>query len=236
MGEARLQKLIAQAGVASRRKAEGLIAAGRVRLNGEVVTELGTKADPAVDRIEVDGAPLELPDRPTWVILNKPAGVVTTAADEYHRKTVLDLVPAEPRLFPVGRLDKDTEGVLLLTNDGELAAFLTHPSNEIPKTYEARVQGEPGDEVLARLTEGVLLEDGVAVVIGAIRLAPDTLQLTVVEGRNRLIKRLLEALGHPVLHLRRTHFAHLTTDQPPGRHRPLTPKELESLRNLQQAP
>ncbi len=235
MSQQRLQKLIAQAGIASRRKAERLIAEGRVTVNGQLVTTQGTKADPTQDKVEVDGQPIVLPQHHTYILLNKPPGIVTTASDEYGRQNVLDLLPpGGPRLFPVGRLDRDTEGLLLLTNDGPLTARLTHPSSEIPKTYQAQVQTPPDEANLQRLTQGIILEDGPAQAQTAINLQRPipTVELTVTEGRNHLIKRLLQAIGHPVLRLRRTRFATLTLgDLPSGQHRPLTPNELTKLKN-----
>ena len=238
MSQQRLQKLIARAGIASRRKAEVLIGEGRVRVNGEVVTTPGAKADPATDVVEVDGRPLTFPTECSYVLLNKPAGVVTTASDEYHRKNVLDLLPDSlPRLFPVGRLDRDTEGLLLLTDDGPLTHHLTHPSNEIPKTYRAKVRGTPTQATVEHLQRGVLLEDGMAYVTEAHLYPPagpeapnGWLDVTVTEGRNHLVKRLLEAVGHPVVHLERTRFATLGIgDLRRGAHRLLTAAERKNL-------
>lgn len=235
----RLQKILARAGVASRRKSEAVILAGRVRVNGTVITELGTKADPDVDRIEVDGRKISLPRSSTYILLNKPAGVVTTASDEFDRQTVLDLVQTDTRIFPVGRLDLDAEGLLLLTNDGDLAAALMHPSGEVPKTYRAKVRGKPTDDALLTLMQGVLLDDGPAraqhvhrVTMGR-RAAPSNtwVELTVTEGRNHLIKRLFESIGHPVVRLRRMAIAHLTLDGiRPGKWRNVGGEELRKLR------
>jgi 23S rRNA pseudouridine2605 synthase len=231
----RLQKLIARAGIASRRKAETLIAERRVTVNGEVVTEPGTKATPGVDHIEVDGSPLEFPTKNTYILLDKPRGIVTTASDEYGRQNVLDLLPpGTPRVFPVGRLDLDTEGVLLLTDDGPLTAHLTHPRNQIPKTYEAQVAEPPTPQTLALLTRSIILEDGPAKATSARLLtAPvhPTIEITVTEGRKHIIKRLLASVGHPVVHLRRTQFATLTlVGLRTHSHRPLTPAEVAALK------
>lgn len=231
----RLQKLIARAGITSRRKAEAFITAGRVSVNGQVVDELGAKADPTQDRIEVDGEPLVFPTANTYIVLDKPPGVVTTASDEYGRRNVLDLLPPDaPRVFPVGRLDRDTEGLLLLTDDGPLTAHLTHPRNEIPKTYEAQVAEPPSPDALERLTRGIILEDGPAQARSAVLLTTTvhpTVEITVTEGRNHIIKRLLASVGHPVLHLRRTRFATLAlTGLRTHGHRPLTAEEIAALK------
>lgn len=243
MPEERLQKLIARAGVAARRKAETLIAEGRVRVNGQIVDQLGAKADPERDRIEVDGKRLHFPRAFTYIVLNKPPDVVTTARDEHGRQTVLDLLKGvRSRVFPVGRLDLDAEGVLLLTDDGRLAADLTHPAGEVPKTYRAKVKGHPDDATLARLEQGVLLEDGEARARNVHRVqspsprgtrpqANTWVELTVTEGRNRLVKRMFEAIGHPVVRLRRVRFATLTLDGlRPGQWRNLRRDELRKLR------
>jgi pseudouridine synthase len=245
MAEERLQKIIASAGIAARRKAEQLITEGRVRVNGEVVTQLGAKADPERDRIEVDERPIEVPRTRTYVLLHKPNNVVTTASDEHGRKTVLELVREVPaRLFPVGRLDYDAEGVLLLTDDGELAAALTHPAGEVPKTYRAKVRGHPTDATLQRLEQGVALDDGPARATAVGRVPSTTgqpastewIELTVTEGRNRMVKRMFEAVGHPVVRLRRTAFAGLAADDlRPGQWRRLRAAELRQLQTLARA-
>lgn len=239
----RLQKIIAQAGIASRRKAEALITAGRVKVNGAVVTELGAKADADSDTIEVDGKVIRRPRAWTYIILNKPGGVVTTASDEFDRKTVFDVLKGvDTRLFPVGRLDLDAEGLLLLTNDGELAAGLTHPAGEVPKTYRAKVKGIPNEAALDRLRAGVDLEDGAAradfvhrVESGGPKTSRDNawIELTVTEGRNHLVKRLLEAIGHPVIRLRRVAFANLDLEGlRPGQHRHLRKAELQKIKAI----
>lgn len=242
MPEDRLQKIIARAGITSRRKAEDLITAGRVRVNGQLVTELGAKADPETDRIEVDGAAISLPRAWTYLILNKPPGVVTTASDEFDRDTVLDLIQGvDARIFPVGRLDIDAEGLLLLTNDGDLAAALTHPAGEVEKVYRTKLKGQPSDETLERLMFGVDLEDGLARAAYVHRVdlgrrqsrANAWIELTVTEGRNHLVKRMCAAIGHPVLRLRRMAFANLTMEGlRPGQWRPLDKDELRKLRAI----
>lgn len=239
MAQERLQKIMAHAGVASRRKAEQMIQSGRVKVNGQVVTELGSRADPNKDKIEVDGRVIQRPRAWTYIVLYKPAGVVTTASDEFDRKTVLDLVRGvDARIYPVGRLDLDAEGVLLLTNDGDMAATLTHPSSEIRKTYHAKVKGQPTKEAVAKLMEGVILEDGPAQALEAFMLPRRTqentwLELTVTEGRNHLIKRMCESIGHPVLKLRRIKFATLDLEGlRPRRWRNLRRDELRKLRAL----
>lgn len=237
----RLQKIIAQAGLASRRRAEELISAGKVRVNGQIVRTLGVQADAERDRIEVDNQLIRVPRKWTYLVLNKPIGVVTTARDELGRATVVDLIGGVgARLFPVGRLDYDAEGTLLLTNDGDLAAALTHPAGEIPKIYRAKVRGVPNEDTLTRLLTGITLEDGLARVQAAdvVRMGGPResaqnawVQLTVTEGRNHLVKRLLEAVGHPVIRLRRTSFAGLSAEGlEPGGYRPLNVKELKDLR------
>lgn len=235
----RLQKVISQAGVASRRHAEELITSGRVTVNGRIVAELGAKVEPGRDIVAVDGRPLAGEEK-AYVLLNKPRGVVTTLSDPRGRKTVAGLVADIPaRLYPVGRLDYNTEGLLLLTNDGELTHALTHPSHEITKTYIATVTGKPGEQELDRLRIGVVLEDG-ATAPARVRLIdydPEknsaTLQLVIHEGRNRQIRRMCEAIGHPVEKLKRTEFAFLTLEGVHrGRHRHLTPDEVTRLRQL----
>lgn len=238
----RLQKIIARAGITSRRKAEALITAGRVRVDGRIVTELGAKADPDTARIEVDGQPIELPRAWTYIIINKPPGVVTTAADEFDRQTVLDLVQrVDARVFPVGRLDRDAEGLLLLTNDGDLAAALTHPAGEVPKVYRTKLKGQPTDQQLEQLMFGVDLEDGLAraeyvhrVDLGRRQSRANAwIELTVTEGRNHLVKRMCAAIGHPVLKLRRMRFANLDMEGlRPGQHRPLGKEEQRKLKAI----
>ncbi|MGE5552631.1 MAG: pseudouridine synthase [Betaproteobacteria bacterium] len=231
-----MQKVLAAAGVASRRASEALIRAGRVSVNGQVITELGVRVDPARDEVAVDGRPLKPRVRPTYVMLNKPAGVITTARDPQGRPTVLDLVKGvKARLFPVGRLDADTEGLLLLTNDGELAHRLLHPRFHIPKTYVAEVRGKIPESALVRLADGVELEDGrtLPADVHLIWCGPErsVVQVTLREGRKRQVKRMFSAVGHPVVALRRVAFGPLTLDNlPVGSWRPLTHAEVEALR------
>jgi 23S rRNA pseudouridine2605 synthase len=229
----RLAKYLAHAGVASRRAAEQLIAEGRVELDGETVR------DPARDVADgsvvcVDGHRLQGPEQRVVYLLNKPRGVVSTARDTHGRETVVGLV-AEPalRLYPVGRLDADSHGLILLTNDGELANLLTHPRYEIPKTYRARVAGAPvGREQLARLRSGVELEDGRSAPARVRLIAPDTLELTICEGRNRQVRRMCETVGHRVLDLQRIAFGPLRLGSlPPGAHRRLSQPEIDRLRS-----
>jgi 23S rRNA pseudouridine2605 synthase len=227
----RLAKYLAHAGVASRRAAERLVFGGRVRVDGEEVR------DPARDvgedaHVEVDGEPVALEARRVVHALHKPAGVVSTAHDPQGRPTVVELVGGRERLYPVGRLDADTTGLILLTNDGELAHQLTHPSFEVPRVYRARVRRAPvRDAAVRALREGVELEDGLTSPARARRLAPDLLEVTIHEGRKRQVRRMCEAVGHPVAELRRVAFGPLRLgDLPPGAHRRLTSAEVEALR------
>jgi 23S rRNA pseudouridine2605 synthase len=224
----RLNAYLARAGVASRRKADELIKAGRVTVNGEP-GQLNTfvRSD---DRVAVDGRPVEK-QRLSYVLMHKPPGVVTTASDPHARRTVLDLVPAVPRVVPVGRLDADTTGVLLLTNDGELAHRLAHPRYGVEKAYEAEVERELDDEALQRLRDGIELEDGRTAPAGARRLGPRRVELVLHEGRKHQVKRMLDAVGAPVVQLHRSRYAGLGVDGlAPGEWRELTPAEVEGLR------
>jgi len=224
----RLNAYLARAGIASRRGAEALIRAGRVTVNGEVAG-LATFVE-GKDRVEVDGAEVG-PEPLTYVLLHKPAGVVTTARDPHGRPTVVGLVGHERRVVPVGRLDADTTGVLLLTNDGPLAHRLMHPRYEVDKVYEIEVEGEPSDETLEALRRGVELDDGPTAPAEAHRRAPSLLELTLHEGRKHQVKRMFAAVGHPVTRLHRRSYAGLTADGlRPGEWRELRPEEVERLR------
>lgn len=225
----RLQKVLARAGIASRRASELLIEAGRVTVNGTVAA-LGRRVDVEADRVAVDGAPVSVRPGLVYYLLNKPVGVVSTAVDPEGRRTVMDLVPANPRVHPVGRLDAATEGLLLLTNDGELTYHLTHPRFGVDKEYLAQVQGRltPGD--VRRLREGVELDDGPTAPARVALVAPDTVRLVIHEGRNRQVRRMCEAVGHPVRRLVRTRIGPLVDRRlTPGSWRALTPEEVRSL-------
>ena len=223
----RLNASLARAGIASRRGAEELIRAGRVRVNGEVAG-LATFVE-VRDSVEVDGVRIE-PEPLTYVLLHKPAGVVTTARDPHGRPTVVGLVGHERRVVPVGRLDADTTGALLLTNDGPLAHRLMHPRYEVDKVYEAEVEGEPDEADLGRLREGVELEDGLTAPADAVLVGPSRVRLTIHEGRKHQVKRMLEAVGHPVRRLHRSSYAGLTLDGlEPGEWRELSVAEVKRL-------
>lgn len=225
----RLQKVLAQAGLGSRRTCEELIERRRVRVNGEVAV-LGRRVDPEVDVVEVDGAQIGVRAGLVHYLLNKPAGVITTATDTHGRPTVIDLVPAEPRVFPVGRLDADTEGLLLLTNDGDLAHRLTHPSFGVDKEYLVEVDGDPHRGVVRRLREGVELDDGTTAPAKVAVLGDHLLRITIHEGRNRQVRRMCEAVGIPVVRLVRTRIGPLTDRTlNPGAWRPLAQDEVRAL-------
>jgi 23S rRNA pseudouridine2605 synthase len=233
----RLAKYLAHAGVASRRSAEALIAAGRVSVGEKVVTDPARDVGPD-SRVALDGRPLAGPEARVLYALHKPVGVVSTARDTHGRPTVIELVPAcGLRLYPVGRLDVDSSGLILVTNDGELANRLTHPRFEVPKTYRARLSGGPiAQQALRRLRAGVALEDGItapARVRRVGRAGSNQIELTIHEGRNRQVRRMCLAVGHPVLELVRTRFGPLALDVlAPGAHRRLSEAEVERLRAL----
>ena len=225
----RLQKVLARIGIGSRRVCEEMIADGRVTVNG-VVADLGRRVDVDSDQVEIDGVPIGVRPGLVHYLLNKPAGVVTTADDPQGRPTVLDLVPDEPRVFPVGRLDMDTEGLLLLTNDGDLTHRLTHPSFGVEKEYIASVEGTPTRASLRALREGIELTDGMTAPAEAALLAPGVIRLTIHEGRNRQVRRMCEAIGHPVTRLVRSRIGPLADRRlKPGTWRALTGDELRAL-------
>ena len=224
----RLNAFLARAGVASRRRADELIKAGRVTVNGEA-GQLNTVVG-AHDRVEVDGQEVQR-QQLRYVLLHKPAGVVTTARDPQGRPTVVELVPGEPRVVPVGRLDADTTGALLLTNDGQLAHRLAHPRYGVEKTYVAEVEGDAGEEALRCLRDGVELEEGSTAPARARRLGRGRVELVLHEGRKHQVKRMLAAVGHPVNRLHRSEYAGLTLEGlEPGACRELEPFEVERLR------
>ena len=228
----RLAKFLAHAGVASRRAAEDIVRAGRVTVSGEVVRDPARDVD-ETSGVAVDGRAIGGAEDRLVLILNKPAGVVSTARDTHGRRTVLDLVEVRgARLYPVGRLDADTTGLILLTNDGELANALTHPRFEVPKTYLARVSGGTvGEKALRALREGVELEDGRTSPAKVRQVDPGVLEITIHEGRKRQVKRMVEAVGRRVVELRRVRFGPLTLgDLQPGRSRRLNAAEVERLR------
>ena len=244
MSSQRLQKILAQAGVASRRAAEVLITEGRVRVNGRIVRELGSRANPRRDRVEVDGRRL-VAERHVYCLLHKPRGVVTTLDDPEGRRTVKDLLrDIEQRVFPVGRLDFQTSGVLLLTNDGELAQALLHPRRSVPKTYHAKLEGQVDKERLEALRTGVVLDDGAKTAPAEVNVLRSdgkytSLEITIAEGKNRQIHRMGEAIGRTVVRLTRTSFAGLTLESlRAGQLRPLSALELADLKQkyLQVAP
>lgn len=235
--EHRLQKLLAAAGVASRREAEKLITSGRVSVDGVAVTELGAKADPDAATITVDGRPIDLHPRKVYVLLNKPRGYASTRRDPHAARVVTDLVKdAAESLYPVGRLDVDTEGLLILTNDGDFAQKMTHPRHKVPKTYRAEVRGLVPEETLLYLSHGVPLEDGMTfpakikpVVLHTAR-ETSVVDITLREGRKRQVRRMFEAVGHPVYKLVRIEFGNLKlANLRPGEWRFLTEQEVEGL-------
>ncbi|KAF1086484.1 Ribosomal large subunit pseudouridine synthase B [Sporotomaculum syntrophicum] len=235
----RLQKFMARSGVASRRGSEELIAQGKVRVNGKQVIVPGFKIDPLRDRVEVDGRPVRKPEKKVYILLFKPAGYVSTVTDPQGRRKVIDLLSGiKQRVYPVGRLDYDSEGLLLLTNDGALTYALTHPRHEIPKTYQVRVQGVPDKNRLEELAKGVVLKDGPtapAKVRMLKNLGDDTalLEITVHEGKNRQVRRMCEHIGHQVLSLRRISIGPLKIgDLQRGRYRHLTNREVKMLMKM----
>jgi 23S rRNA pseudouridine2605 synthase len=232
----RLQKILSEIGVASRRRAEEMIREGRVTVNGRVA-RIGEKADPLRDHIKVDGRLISRSSSRVYLLVYKPKNVVTTADDPEGRPTVMDLVKSKSRLFPVGRLDYDAEGFLLLTNDGELAYRLSHPSFQVPRTYRVKVQGKPTPEEVRKLSRGVYLEDGLTAPC-RIDFLKETdqnswLEMTLHEGRNRQVKRMWEKMGYSVLKLTRTRLGGLSLGRlKPGEYRALRPTEVEKLKRM----
>jgi pseudouridine synthase len=234
----RLQKILSQAGVASRRASEQLMLEGRVTVNGTTIRELGTKADPSRDDIRVDGSRLKFPDRHRYLLLNKPRGYVTTRSDPHRRPTVMDLLRGvREYVYPVGRLDFESEGLLLLTNDGDLAAQLTHPSHGVPRVYEVRVLGAPDARDVERLARGLIIEGRrtqpaeVELMPAARQQQQATLRITVREGRNRQVRKMFEAIGHPVDDLRRIAIGPLKDSRlKTGQWRELTGTEVAQLK------
>ena len=225
----RVNRYLASTGLGSRRAVEKLVREGRVTVNGSVA-DLATRVAEG-DDVRVDGVPVK-PEAVVAVVLNKPRGVVTTAHDPQGRPTVTGLVETGARLFPVGRLDRDTTGVLLLTNDGGLADRLMHPRHGVPKSYRARVKGEPGDDALERLRAGIELDDGPTAPADVRSRGASVIDITIHEGRNRQVRRMCAAVGHPVIHLHRTAYAGITAGRlAPGEWRVLAPEEVEALRD-----
>lgn len=233
----RLQKVLAQAGIASRRKCEEYILAGRVEVNGSVVSELGAKVDPAADEIKVDGRLIKGENK-VYLVLHKPKGVITSVQDPKGRKVVADYLPGiKERVYPVGRLDYETEGLLILTNDGDFANLLTHPRHHVPRTYRATVKGQPHGSVLEQLAKGILLDDGMTAPaeVEYFDIKPDkketVITITIYEGRNRQVRRMFDAVHFPVLLLKRIQFGPLYLGNlARGQYRLLTPKEVDELR------
>lgn len=232
----RLQKVMAQAGVASRRHCEEMITSGMVKVNGKIITELGTKVDPARDKVQVGGETIFFSSRKYYIVMYKPRGYVTTLSDEKGRKKVTDLLKGvSERVYPVGRLDYDSEGLLLLTNDGDLTFALTHPKHRVPKTYLVRVAGEPEPEKLEQMAAGLVLEDGVTAPARVRQVSQREgnalLEIVLQEGRNRQVRRMCEHIGHPVLRLQRSKFGNLNIEgMKPGQYRHLTGEELSRLK------
>ena len=233
----RLQKILAKAGIASRRRAEELIREGRVRVDGRVVTEMGTRADPDTQDIECDGIPVSFPEKKIYILLHKPPGFLSTVQDPQGRPIVTDLLQnIEERVYPVGRLDLDSEGALLLTNDGELAQKILHPSNEVNKTYVAKVKGKPGRRKLAALSRGIELEGRKTwpayIEVLHSEEQTTTLKIIIHEGRKRQVRKMFDAVGHPVLQLKRTAYGQLEIGAlAPGKYRFLSHEDIKMIFN-----
>ena len=229
----RLQKVLAKAGVASRRGAEKLIRQGKVRVDGKVVTEMGTKVDPETQVIKCNGVTLASQEKKVYILLHKPSGYLSTVDDPQGRPIVTDLLKnIKERVYPVGRLDLDTEGALLLTNDGELAQKILHPSHEVNKTYVAKVKGMPGMKKLDELSKGIVLEGRktwpASIKVLSKKSQPATIRITIHEGRKRQVRKMFEAIGHPVLELKRTAYGKLELGGlGPGKYRFLTPADIK---------
>ncbi|ARK30241.1 Ribosomal large subunit pseudouridine synthase B [Halalkalibacter krulwichiae] len=234
----RLQKVIAQAGITSRRKAEQLIIEGKVKVNGKVVRELGVKVTPNKDEIEVEGVPIDR-EEPVYYLLYKPSGVISSVSDDKGRTVVTDFLEIEQRVFPVGRLDYDTSGAILLTNDGEFANVLMHPKYKVEKVYVAKVKGIPSREKLKELQNGIKLEDGMTAPAKVKMMSLDKkkntaiIRIVIHEGRNRQVRRMFEAIDHPVIKLKREQYSFLTLKGlNPGDARQLKPIEVKHLKEL----
>ncbi len=231
----RLQKYLAGCGIASRRKAEEIIAQGRVTVDGEIVTAMGSQIDPSNQEIRLDGKLVTPHNEFLYILLNKPQGYVTTMSDPQGRPIVTSLLHGiNVRLFPVGRLDLDTEGALILTNDGELAQKIQHPSYEVTKTYEARVLGRPAEKMLQKLEHGILLEEKqtapAKIMVIARETGTSSIRITIHEGRKRQVRKMFQAIGHPVVHLKRIAYGNLFLQGlPPGKYRILSPKDLKKI-------
>jgi 23S rRNA pseudouridine2605 synthase len=233
----RLQKIIAAAGLASRRKAEVLILEGRVTVNGQIVTQLGAKADPESDYIKVDGKPIRKSQRKVYILLNKPRQVISSVADPQGRTKVTDLMNVHTKIYPVGRLDYNTEGLILLTNDGRFAKIVAAAGNHLPKVYQAKVRSTPDASVLARLREGIRLKSGVRLarckILPIKEGANSWYEVTLTQGKNRQIREMFEEIGHPVLKLRRIKIGFLTDrGLAIGQYRHLTTDEVERIRTI----
>lgn len=236
--EIRLQKYLAESGICSRRKAEELILAGRVKVNNAIVTELGTKVDGEKDKISLDGNPVKMNRDYVYIMLHKPVGYITAVTDQFDRPTVLDLLKDIPaRLFPVGRLDYDTSGLLILTNDGDLTFKLTHPKHNIDKIYIARIKGAPTDEEMYKFRSGVVI-DGYQTKPASIEILKKmgsqcTVRIKIGEGRNRQIRKMLEAIGHETINLKRVATGKILLGElPKGEYRTLTKNEIMYLKSV----
>jgi len=228
----RLQKVLARAGLGSRRVCEKLIVEQRVTVNGELA-ELGEKVDPETSQIEVDGLKIGVRQDLVYYLLNKPVGVITTSKDPQERSTVVDLVPTHPRVFPVGRLDADTEGLILLTNDGDLTNYLTHPSFGIEKEYLVQVEAKPSRSAIRELRQGVELDDGITAPAKVSLVDEKLIKIVIHEGRNRQVRRMCESVGHPVKRLIRSRIGPIVDRSlHPGSFRELTNQELKSIRKV----